>query len=254
MAATKPEIAVQGLARMARRATTGAVPGPEHLGGRERLLATVARPAPPPARIGARLLVLATALALLLVAVLLVRRPEARLSFTVDGAPPGQAYVHAGPAGASARFSDGTRIVFAPGARGRVAEVDPHGARVSLEAGGSARFEVVHREGATWIAEAGPFTVTITGTSFELRWSGVELEVAMHAGSVVVRGPPAPEGVVVRAGQRLLADAGRAEVSRIVDLEDGGSSGSAGSGAADPTATVSNRAPSAPGSPTQAIR
>ena len=32
------------------------------------------------------------------------------------------------------------------------------------------------------------------------------VEIVMHEGSVLVRGPPAPEGIVLRAGQRPLIE------------------------------------------------
>src|SRR5262249_19530181 len=127
---------------------------------------------------------------------------------------PGQRYVEAGPGGAVARFSEGTRIALAPGARGRVDAATAHGAHLSLEAG-HARFDVVHRPGAQWIVDAGPFTVTVTGTAFDLSWAGAELPIAMDPGSVTVRGPPAPEGLALRAGQRLVADTQRASVSLL---------------------------------------
>jgi hypothetical protein len=243
MPATKPEVAVRGLARLARSATTGTVSREAHLHGRERLLAAVSAPPPRAARLPRLVLAVAAATALV-VALVLVRRPEPPLSYTIDGAAPGQGYVQAGPSGASARFSEGTRVSLAPGARGRIVDVGPRGARVSLEEG-SAHFDVAHREGAAWLAEAGPFTVTVTGTTFDLVWSGARVEVVMYAGSVVVRGPPAPEGIVLRKGQRLVADAARAEVSRI---DEPAPSGSAGASAADGSARTDPPAPGAPSS------
>ncbi len=220
MTPTKSDTAVRGLARMARRATDPTVSREAHLRGRERLLATVTERSPArPSELRVRLLVAAAAALVLAVLVLWIRRPDPPLSFTVDGATPGRGYVEAGPSGASARFSEGTRVAFAPGARGRVLEVGARGARVGLEAG-SARFDVVPRTGAEWIVEAGPFTVTVTGTAFDLSWSGDHIGLVMHAGSVVVRGPPMPDGIVLRAGQQLVADAARAEVSGVADRTD----------------------------------
>src|SRR5262249_59255209 len=119
---------------------------------------------------GLGVLVAAAAL-LVAVALIWIRRPDPPLSFTVEGALPGQGYVAAGEAGAAASFSEGTRVVFAPGARGRVLDVGARGARVSLEAG-SARFDVVHRPGAPWIAEAGPLPLAGPGAAVGLWWCG----------------------------------------------------------------------------------
>ena len=52
------------------------------------------------------------------------------------------------------RFSDGTQVDLAAGARGRVASVDAHGARVMLDQG-EAHVEVVPRSGAHWQFDAG---------------------------------------------------------------------------------------------------
>ncbi len=124
--------------------------------------------------------------------------------------------MQAGPGGATARFSEGTVVSFAAGARGRVVGVTAHGARISVEKG-AAHFEVVHRPDAEWLAEAGPFVIAVTGTAFDLDWSGAELEVVMRSGSVIIRGPAAPGGIALRAGQRLLADDERVEVSLLGD-------------------------------------
>ena len=48
----------------------------------------------------------------------------------------------------------------------------------------------------------------VTGTKFDLRWSDDDqvLELGLSSGSVIVRGPPAPNGVAMHAGQRLVMD------------------------------------------------
>lgn len=214
---TRAEVAVRGLARLMRRTGSGAVSATAHARGRARLLATLEanqaagrlRPWWVGAAVGAAL-----AVVVLLLVPLVVPAPESLLAFTIDGAPPGQSYVHAGPSGAAAHFSEGTVVTLGPGARGRVVGVTTHGARINVESG-AAHFEVVHRPGAEWLAEAGPFLITVTGTSFDLGWNGAELEVVMGSGSVIVRGPPARDGIALRAGQRLVADAARVEVSLL---------------------------------------
>jgi TolA-binding protein len=97
-------------------------------------------------------------------------------------------------------------VALAGGARARVAEVTEKGARVVLEEG-EAGVHVVHAPGTAWSIEAGPFSVAVTGTTFDVGFHAAEqtLEVRMREGSVVVRGPQAEAGVALRAGQRLVA-------------------------------------------------
>lgn len=140
-------------------------------------------------------------------AVYLLRTPA--LGFTVDGAAVAEGGYLESPAGAEAalRFSDGTEVHLAERSRGRVAWTGPHGARVMLERG-RARVKVVPRKGSQWQFDAGPCLVQVTGTKFDLRWSDEDqvLELGLSSGSVIVRGPPAPNGVAMHAGQRLVMD------------------------------------------------
>jgi TolA-binding protein len=89
-------------------------------------------------------------------------------------------------------------------ARGRVASVDEHGARVLLE-DGSAHVEVVRRPGARWMFDAGPFLVNVHGTEFDLGWKAAEgqLDVRLHRGAVSVTGPVSDQGISLHAGQWL---------------------------------------------------
>jgi ferric-dicitrate binding protein FerR (iron transport regulator) len=139
-------------------------------------------------------------------------RPEAPLAYAIDDVPSASSYVRAGRDGAVARFNDGTVISFAPGARGRVVAVTAHGARVSVDEG-KAHFAVVHRPGAEWTVEAGPFTVAVTGTEFDVIWVHEHLDLVMQAGTVSVRGPLTPQGVALQAGQHLAVDVTRGELT-----------------------------------------
>lgn len=101
-------------------------------------------------------------------------------------------------------FSDGTRIGVAPGARLRVAEVESHGARLTLEKG-EAHVHVVHRASTRWRIDAGPFAVHVTGTAFDVAWDPAEdaLRVKLTNGSVVVTGCDLGDGRRVSAGEQL---------------------------------------------------
>jgi len=103
-------------------------------------------------------------------------------------------------------FSDGTRVNLGPGAKLSVASTGAHGARLRLQ-DGAAHFEVVHRPRAAWTVEAGPYAIEVTGTVFDVRWSGGDeiAEVHLRAGSVRVSGPLLAERATLRPGQNLIA-------------------------------------------------
>jgi len=123
-----------------------------------------------------------------------------------DGAAEQDGYIRGGRDGSRVQFSDGTHVDLGQGARVSVLSRGPRGARLRVEEG-EARFDVVHRPHAAWSVEAGPYVVYVTGTAFDVRWSGTNevIEVRMRSGSVQVGGPLLPERVTLRAGQQLTA-------------------------------------------------
>jgi TolA-binding protein len=111
------------------------------------------------------------------------------------------------------QFSDGTQVDLAAGARGRIASVDSHGARVMLDEG-EAHVEVVPSSGARWQFDAGPFVVHVQGTGFVLAWNGSEerLDLRLHKGAVTVTGPLSDEAIALRPGQWLTVRLAAREV------------------------------------------
>jgi ferric-dicitrate binding protein FerR (iron transport regulator) len=87
-------------------------------------------------------------------------------------------------------FSDGTLLSMASTSRARVTETSSRGATVVLEEG-SISASVVHRKASSWHVAAGPFTVLVTGTKFDVRWNAAEQALALdlHEGAVTVLGP-----------------------------------------------------------------
>jgi hypothetical protein len=106
------------------------------------------------------------------------------------------------------RFSDGSEFSLEPGTDARVSEVTQHGGRVSLV--GGARVAIAKKAGAAWTVAAGPYTVRVTGTAFNVSWSPKEqtFELAMQSGSVVVEGPLIDGGIALKRGQRLSGGLG----------------------------------------------
>jgi hypothetical protein len=194
-----------------------------HAAGRERLLlAVAARGAFGTRRAGRavlqgvavkarRVLLLAAALVLAGVVAVVFTRAPSRLEYRLAGPVVAEGgWLGVEPTGGplSIRFSDGTELDLGPGSKGRVAEVTGDGARIVLAAG-VLQARVVHRPRARWAVDAGPYTVEVTGTAFDVGWSAErqELELSLHDGGVIVRGPSLPDGFRVAAGQRLVASA-----------------------------------------------
>ncbi len=107
------------------------------------------------------------------------------------------------------RFSEGSRVELAAGARARISRSDTESVNIMVEHGNLA-FAVVHHEGTRWSIDTGPFAVTVTGTEFDLRWRPESelLEVAVHKGAVVVTGCQFTHGRDVRANEVLRARCG----------------------------------------------
>src|SRR5262245_22195453 len=107
---------------------------------------------------------------------------------------------------ATARFSDGTSIAVGEHSAAHVKARTRAGATIRLDRG-RASFAVVHRPGAKWNVEVGPFEIAVTGTEFDVRWSDDHegFEVVMKSGTVVVRGSLTGAGIPLHAGQRLVA-------------------------------------------------
>ena len=120
-------------------------------------------------------------------AVLMLHRPDATLTFAVvNGTVSDGGYVRAkAEGGTELRFSDGSSLALDPGTSTRVTDIDAHGSRVLLESG-RAHVRVTHRKAAKWVVDAGPYSVHVVGTEFDVRWSGTEevLDVQMHRSPV----------------------------------------------------------------------
>lgn len=130
---------------------------------------------------------------------------------------------------ATLRFEDASVVSLEPGSELTVTDTRPEGASVRLGRG-RLRAAVEHRDGTSWSFQAGPYTVAVVGTRFDLAWDpgSAELELTMHEGGVELRfGSDSP--IPVRAPQTLRAWAreGRIELqggedARALEPERGG--------------------------------
>jgi hypothetical protein len=145
---------------------------------------------------------------------------------------------------AHVRFSDGSDITLEPGTRGRVAELRADGAAIGLESG-KASLHVVHRPDTHWSVDAGPFVIAVTGTAFDVGWSGGEqvFEVTLRSGSITVKGPMAASGIQLAAGERLVANlkAGQLRVERPAPAASAAANGPAPSASDDTNDDIAPR-------------
>jgi hypothetical protein len=137
------------------------------------------------------------------VALFVLARPP-RLTYAVLNGAESADYVLA-QSGTKIRFSDGSEVSLDRGAEAKVAKIDAHGARLNLRHG-EAHLEVVKSHDTAWDVEAGPYSVHVTGTAFDVSWSEKErvFELALQHGSVVVNGPRVAGGFTMKPGQRLI--------------------------------------------------
>jgi ferric-dicitrate binding protein FerR (iron transport regulator) len=204
-----------------RENVSGHVEGEQHEQGKQRLLAALRQRHQRSGTPRRRLLLLLAATVVISVGAATFawqKHAGARLTYDVSGGLLSDSgYVRSSdPSGARLTFSDGTRVELQDGARARIAAVDAHGARIAIE-NGHAALTVASRPSATWYVDVGPFVIQVTGTQFDVDWSSYDdtLTVDLHEGSLVVSGPPAPAGVLLRAGQRLVAHEGRLSIEAL---------------------------------------
>jgi TolA-binding protein len=198
------------------------------------------------ARAGAALATFAAAAAV----VVFVTRHRALTYRVVNGAVVEGQHIVAG-AGTEVRFSDGSAMVLEPGSETRIAALDAHGGRVSLDEG-TAKVSIAKLPGAAWTLGAGPYSVRVTGTAFSLHWSKEQqsFSIAMKSGSVVVTGPLISSGIALHAGQRLNSVVSGGRLTVEDDAAPPAAPSAPAEGAAPPSTPEPNAPePSAPSAP-----
>lgn len=175
---------------------------------RQRLLRDWARR--PRSRSPSALVWLAAAAALGGVVVVLILGPLSQrtepVSFLVEAPQAAELgrWLETGDGTLQLRFSEGTRVSLHPNTKLQVQNTTPLGAELLL-ARGRALTRVRPQEHARWTLRAGPFTVAVTGTEFEIGWDPETevFELVLHEGSVRVSGPQLPGERRVNQGEHL---------------------------------------------------
>jgi hypothetical protein len=109
---------------------------------------------------------------------------------------------------ATLKFTDGSTILAHPGARVSVPELRADGATLLLECGRTT-VEVVHGYPTTrWTVMAGPFSIAVTGTKFDVEWAPAteRLAVDMLEGRIEVDGPKFTAPATLLGGQHIEAN------------------------------------------------
>jgi hypothetical protein len=200
---------IETMVALARRTYTDEL-SPRENDGLVRLEATWQRSRSPgrtPVWRRAPVLATALALAVLLPGAYLMHGRQARLTYQVaNGVLEPDGEIRQTRPGTVVLFSEGSQIALQATTRARVASTTSDGGRVVLE-DGRLDLDIVHRSNGRWSVEAGPYTIRVTGTAFDVRWSADadRLDCRMKRGSVVVSGPLFPTGVTLTAGMRLEA-------------------------------------------------
>lgn len=136
------------------------------------------------------------------------KRPVAfaRESGLALGRPP----VAVGQPGAAdvIHFSDGSVVTFRKGGNGQILATSGRGAAIELEAG-QAHFQLAPQPDAAWAIRVGRYEVESGGAEIEatLSPSREMLSLGVYAGRVAVKGPGAPSGRTLHAGESVIARA-----------------------------------------------
>jgi transmembrane sensor len=167
------------------------------------------RPAPrrKPERVRWMLTAAAAVAASLAVGGVWMARPRS-LELTIAGEPAAAGAWIAAPASSPVpiRFSDGTDVKLDSGGQARVLEVSARGAQLMLESG-TAVLNVVPKPSAHWTVSAGPYTVEVKGTRFEIGWNPQDelLTLTLTEGRVAISGCALGEARLLYAGELLRA-------------------------------------------------
>jgi hypothetical protein len=151
-----------------------------------------------------------------------VRKQPLPVAYRAEGAETlGEGYIRARPGEHSrVSFSEGSVVALADDTRMRVVAADEHGGHLAIEEG-EIRADIVHRAGARWTFEAGPYSVDVRGTSFSLDWRGADgsFDLRLQTGLLDIHTPWSPAPIALHGGQRLTVRSADHEVT-IRDLDD----------------------------------
>jgi hypothetical protein len=127
-----------------------------------------------------------------------------------------------GRGGIKVLFNEGSTFDLSAGTRGRVRSVANDEVHLGIEHG-AASLRITPSRARRWFIEAGPFVVTVKGTSFTVSWEpeSERFDLRLREGHVLVSGPTVGKAMALSAGERLAVDLPRAQTVITEDLSDG---------------------------------
>jgi len=109
-------------------------------------------------------------------------------------------------------FNEGSTFALTSGTRGRVRAVANDEVHLAVEHG-TGSLQITRSRQRRWFIEAGPFVVTVKGTTFTVSWDpqSERFEVRLREGHVLVSGPTVGKAMSLNAGERLVVSLPKAE-------------------------------------------
>jgi len=116
------------------------------------------------------------------------------------------------------QFSDGSTFALAPGSNAVIASLVRNGGTLRINHG-QAQMHVVHAPKTRWSVQAGPYTVIVTGTRFDVDWQPElrQLVVKLREGHVVVSGRSSQPPAQMSAGQQLVVFDDNWRIGKLID-------------------------------------
>jgi hypothetical protein len=126
-----------------------------------------------------------------------------------------------GRAGIKVLFNEGSTFDLSPGTRGRVRSVANDEVHLGVEHG-TASLQITRSRARRWLIEAGPFVVTVKGTSFTVSWDpeSERFDLRLREGHVLVSGPTVGKAMALSTGERLAVNLPKAETVITEDSPD----------------------------------
>lgn len=116
------------------------------------------------------------------------------------------------------QFSDGSTVDLAPGSNAVIASLVRNGGTLRINHG-QAQMHVVHEPKTRWSVQAGPYTVIVTGTRFDVDWQPdlQQLVVKLREGHVVVSGHSSQPPTQMSAGQQLVVVGDTWTIGKLIE-------------------------------------
>jgi hypothetical protein len=116
------------------------------------------------------------------------------------------------------QFSDGSTVALSPGSTAVIASLVRNGGTLRINQG-KANIHVVHTPNSRWSVQAGPYTVIVTGTRFDIDWQPQlqQLMVKLTEGQIVVSGHSSQPPAQMSTGQQLVVVGDTWTIGKLIE-------------------------------------